>query len=330
MAQRLKNLRRTHHERLSQYPNVVGTMVSTKRVHGEDTGKSCITILVKKKIPRDLLRPEHICPEKVDDVPTDVVEVGDVRKQRAKTDRLRPAPRGSSIGHYEITAGTLGCIVYRDSQSYILSNNHVLANENRASVGDPILQPGSYDGGRNPEDIIGRLADFVPIDFGTRLSACPVARAWVDIGNTLSRLLGRRSRFLPPVVERVPNLVDAAIAKPEDPGQVSNEVFEGGRQPAQPLEAEVGLEVFKTGRTSCLTTNRIIGVDATLQVGYDSGQATFEGQILAGSMSKPGDSGSLVQQVDTNRTVGLLFAGSDLVTIINPIQAVLDQLRVRL
>ena len=68
--------------------------------------------------------------------------------------RLRPAQGGFSVGHYQITAGTLGTCCYDlspfpgiPSRYYILSNNHVLANANNARVGDPILQPGPYDGG---------------------------------------------------------------------------------------------------------------------------------------------------------------------------------------
>lgn len=46
--------------------------------------------------------------------------------------RIRPLEIGSSVGHYEITAGTIGGFA-RDRSGgdrvYVLSNNHVLANE---------------------------------------------------------------------------------------------------------------------------------------------------------------------------------------------------------
>jgi hypothetical protein len=52
-------------------------------------------------------------------------------------------PAGISIGHFRVTAGTLGCLVQdRDGNRFILSNNHVLADENKAEVGDVILQAG--------------------------------------------------------------------------------------------------------------------------------------------------------------------------------------------
>lgn len=46
-------------------------------------------------------------------------------------------------------------------------------------------------------------------------------------------------------------------------------------------------------------------------------------------MSQPGDSGSAVLNMD-RRVVGLLFAGSNAATIINPIDGVLSALSVEL
>lgn len=51
----------------------------------------------------------------------------------------------------------------------------------------------------------------------------------------------------------------------------------------------------------------------------------FTDQILAGPMSMPGDSGSLVLTND-NFAVGLLFAGSEQATMLNKIGHVLEQL----
>ena len=79
-----------------------------------------------------------------------------------KTKR-RPCPGGVSVGHYQITAGTLGCWVKKNDQWMLLSNNHVLANVNQAKIGDPIYQPGVYDGG-TADDELGKLYEFVPID----------------------------------------------------------------------------------------------------------------------------------------------------------------------
>lgn len=102
----------------------------------------------------------------------DVRLIGHVHKQRSKTkkpwhqQKIRPLQPGLSVGHVAITAGTLGCFVTRTSNTtpvMILSNNHVLENENKAKKGDSILQPGRADGGRNPSGLIARLLKFVKL-----------------------------------------------------------------------------------------------------------------------------------------------------------------------
>jgi hypothetical protein len=91
----------------------------------------------------------------------------------------------------------------------------------------------------------------------------------------------------------------------------------------------LGMGVRKSGRTTALTTGEIQVLDATVTINYSLMRtATFENQIVAGPMSSGGDSGSLVVANDTASAVGLLFAGSDEATIFNPIQAVMDQLRI--
>src|SRR3989442_14775772 len=83
------------------------------------------------------------------------------------TSRERLALGEVTIGNVQITAGTLGVLARRNGRPVILSNNHVLANQNAGRVGDPILQPGPADGGRL-QDTIARLVDFVPIQFKER------------------------------------------------------------------------------------------------------------------------------------------------------------------
>ena len=56
-------------------------------------------------------------------------------------DWCRPVPIGVSTGHFNITAGTIGCRVTDGINVYALSNNHVFANSNNAFLGDNILQP---------------------------------------------------------------------------------------------------------------------------------------------------------------------------------------------
>jgi hypothetical protein len=90
----------------------------------------------------------------------------------------------------------------------------------------------------------------------------------------------------------------------------------------------VGTIVQKTGRTTNYTLGRITGVNATVDINYGGGRVgRFLDQILTTPMSAGGDSGSLVTTTD-EVAVGLLFAGSSQVTILNQIERVRSLLRV--
>ena len=148
--------------------NVVATGVGYKVSNGLRTDELCIVCSVTEKMSLARLRAEDIVPQVINGIPTDIIQTGRIRALR--TSRRRPAPGGVSIGHVAITAGTLGCLVLKDGELVILSNNHVLANSNDATLGDSILQPGPIDGGKSPGDVIATLYDFVPINFGVGLS----------------------------------------------------------------------------------------------------------------------------------------------------------------
>ncbi len=290
-----------HTEALLARPNVVGVGVGYKLRREGRTEILSVVALVRQKVPRAQLAADALVPRTVEGIPTDVIEVGELRPLQPRTVRWRPAPGGVSLGHFAVTAGTLGCVV-RDRESglrLVLSNNHVLANCNVAQPGDAILQPGTADGGKEPEAVLARLERFERIRFEGegRLSA---------------------------------NLVDAAVARPVEEGIVEDEILEVGRV-ERAVEASLGMTVRKSGRTTGLTTGQVTVLDTTVTVDYgDAGGARFEGQILTEAMSRPGDSGSLLVSGEASAAVGLLFAGSDQATLHNPIQAVLDCLRVSL
>ncbi|WP_324274423.1 hypothetical protein [Blastococcus brunescens] len=107
----------------------------------------------------------------------DVRVIGPVRSlstpgqlQRA----VRPLRPGLSVAHVGVSAGTLGGFVRTSTGLAILSNNHVLAASNAASVGDAVLQPGPADGGR-PADRVATLAGFPPMGAGVNLVDAAVA-----------------------------------------------------------------------------------------------------------------------------------------------------------
>lgn len=242
-------------------------------------------------------------PAELDGIPVQTVVTGMFYAYQT-TDRHRPAPIGVSVGHPDITAGTIGARVL-DNQGnvYALSNNHVLANSNDAQIGDSALQPGPYDGGTDPADKIGELYDFEPILFN---------------GSN--------------------NIMDAAIASSTTANLDNATLPEGYGVPGTTVvNPTIGLDVQKCGRTTGCTAGDIAEINATVEVCYAS-QGPFCTQIARfvdqftitpGAFSAGGDSGSLIVTDDgSNNPVGLLFAGSDTRTIANPIGPVLDRFNV--
>jgi hypothetical protein len=324
--------------------NIVGVAAGVKWSDGEPTGEPAVLALVTHKLDKGDLRKEDMVPTKVGELKTDVLEIGfpmveqmlhapvmgdgvalleeeqgvpPIVAPMMLARRQRPAEGGYSVGHYQITAGTIATCVYDilpggttggnpltgagiPPHFYILSNNHVLANVNNASIGDPILQPGPYDGGTDPADRIAALSRFIPI-------------------------------MLEPPIPRVlhRNLVDAAVAEGQF-NDLDREIYWTGyvRGWRQKANVAVGTIVQKTGRTTNYTTGRITAINATVDVGYGSGRVgRFNDQIILTNMSAGGDSGSLVMTLD-EVAVGLLFAGSAVVTIANQIENVRSLLRV--
>jgi hypothetical protein len=213
-----------------------------------------------------------------------------------RTSRMRPAYAGISIGHFMITAGTLGCILKDKTtgKRVILSNNHILAASNQGNIGDHIYQPGPYDSGTEA-DTIATLLKFVQIK-------------------------------KPPET----NIVDAACALPLSDDLVSDEILDVGRITGI-AKATVNLKVKKSGRTTGLTRSTIFDTSATIKVyGYPFPEkyAIFEDQLITmPAMASGGDSGSALLTED-NKLVGLLFAGSTELTAFNKIENVCNLLNI--
>lgn len=323
-----RNVRLEYVEFLFGKPNVITCGVGFKESQGIVTGEPCVVVGVKKKVPQAQLTAQDLVPKILSqDVKSDVVEVGQIRAFQGHQGRWRPAPGGVSIGHYAITAGTLGCLATKNGQTHILSNNHVLANSNNAQIGDAILQPAPHDGG-TLADQIATLAEFVPLDFGDAPPECGIATGTEKLLNAVAKALGSRHRITTFQESPGTNLVDCALARPTSPDMVSKEILEIG-VPQGVHEATLGTAVQKSGRTTGHTTGQIIQIDVTVQVAYGTKIATFTDQLMAGAMSAGGDSGSAVLDSE-GYVIGLLFAGSETTTIINPIQAVLDALGVQI
>jgi hypothetical protein len=279
-------------------PDIQGLGIGEKVTDGELLKDVVLKIYVKEKKPESKLKglvkiPKEVKIAGIDrKLPTDVEAIGKVAKE-ANTTRVRPAIPGFSLGHPAITAGTFGCLVRKKGDTktlYILSNSHVLANEGLASVGDKIIQPGDYDGGAAPADVLATLAQFVPFTFSTT-------------GYT--------------------NLVDAAIAKVKNPKQVTSAIRIIGVPAGTSTALARGMQVQKCGRTTDYTIGvvRDINYRTALQYkkpGGGTGRVGFTDQVLCSRYTAGGDSGSAVLNTK-KQIVGLHFAGSDSSSIFNKI-----------
>lgn len=328
----IRPLLKTFRSELLSKSNVVATGIGYKITNGRKTDELAILCSVEVKKPVSKLREKERISPVINGISTDVIPTGPLTIFQDRTARFRPAPGGVSIGHYQITAGTLGCLVQQDNTLFILSNNHVLANSNDAFEGDSILQPGPHDGGQTAKDEFAKLSKFVPIRFeesGNGENSCTAARWITGVLNKLAAISGSKTRFRQYRIAIENNRVDCAIARPNNPGEASAEILEVGEINSI-VEGELGMEIRKSGRTTGLTSGVIDQVDVTARVNFGANKtAVFEDQLMAGGMSQGGDSGSVVLDMENNIT-GLLFAGSSTTTLINRIQNVFDELDVGL
>ena len=301
-----------HTDRLLASPGVMGTAVGL----GAD-GRPVVKIYTESAGVPGL-------PHRLDGVPVEVEVTGEFVAQSQSF--TRPVPIGVSAGSERLiifrgqlycTVGTLGARV-KDVTNvhYALSNAHVFAlqgSQTQGTVqagvtGDRILQPGRVDmtaqACGSPSEIntavIGRLWNYTPIVFSRKAS----------------------------------NTVDAAIA-PVSVNDVGTATpADGYGVPSSTTRpATLDLPVKKYGRTTGLTTGTVTGVNATVMITYDIGQARFVKQVIiqgsGGPFSAGGDSGSLIVTQNGivpqngNQPVALLFAGSSSITIGNPIDLVL-------
>lgn len=336
----------------------MGVGVGIKVTNGVATGTEALQVFVKNKVSTQSLELKDVIPPTVslfeilpdgvrsyNSFETDVVEIGDV---------IKFLQGGDSVGHYKITAGTAGCsVIDRATQKrLLLSNNHVLANENNCFIGDAILSPGPFDGGIQSRDVIGFLARFERIYFYGEYPEvqepepepemekfCNVAKAAEYVANLAAsavksryRLMAYRPNISHQNTEPYGNLIDAAVCSLNVDNNFPS-ISHIGKPTGVYDDPSLNLVVHKKGRTTGYTSGQIMSKYVTIDVSYSVGHtARFKNQIIVGpgGFSAPGDSGSLVLSKSDNRAVGLLFAGSDSITVISPMQTVLDSMKVDL
>ena len=291
--------------------NLMGVGIGEKISDGRRTGVLAVKFLVRTKYHPRHIGKKHLLPKTIAGILTDVEEVGLFRRLAIASPvdtpnpqtRVRPAQPGCSVGfadpaNLSFTAGTFGALVKDANGAYILSNNHVLADENQIGAGSAIFQPGLLDDGNPGSDTIAQLKQFIPL------------------------------------TSAGPNKVDCAIAAVTSLSDVSNSILHIG-PPKGIGDAQADMIVHKFGRATGYTVGRISSIDADVHVQFETGRFTFGGQIVVeGLDSQPfsdsGDSGALVLERGTNIAVGLLFGGSESHSLANHIGDVLSALSVTL
>jgi hypothetical protein len=297
--------------------NVVGVGIGEQIVGDKPTGIIALKFFVRAKYPKHELSRKLLLPSSVAGYAVDVEEVGifrrfaDVRTARASRAqaatpnpkaKFRPAQPGCSIGFHApndqfTMAGTFGALVKDNQGTYVLSNNHVLADEGQLRPGAQIFQAGLLDGGNPSTDQIASLTKFIALQSDG-------------------------------------NQVDCAIAKVTSTSLVSPNVLQIGKV-AGTAKAAIDMSVHKFGRTTAYTVGRVSSIDTDVTITYETGAFAFHEQIIivgqgGAPFSAAGDSGSLILERGTNNAIGLLFAGSNTHTIANHIDDVLTALKVTL
>ena len=206
-----------------------------------------------------------------------------------------------------VEVGTLGCFVRLPSgDAALLSNNHVVAGENRGVKGkDRILQPGFL--AYYPDDQIAVLSDFVDLQ--------PSATG-----------------ASPKKGDAVFNEVDVGVA------QLDAAAFQPGYLAFRSLPAHAGTgvpqnndRVFKVGRTTGLTYGEITDVATIVgPVLYASGPCWFRRSftikgLYGCTFSDEGDSGAAVVRLD-GTVVGILYATNGKENYACPIDLALNAL----
>ncbi|MPQ44618.1 hypothetical protein [Clostridium tarantellae] len=293
--------------------NVIGIGRGFKVINGINTKELSLNVLVEKKVSLSNLEKNNIIPENFLGIKTDVIQVGRInlnnresnlpkpRLQSNPFSLVRPLRAGYSISPINSEfSGTLGCIVFDNlnNKPYILSNNHVLADNNKLEVGTPIVQPG---GELNKNNIIGKLSKVVYLNLSLKKN-----EGYFD---------------------NVPNHADCAIAELFPNIPYLKHIPSIGKVTGI---STINLEdkVKKFGISTHDTEGVIENLDVVIKCPVKPGaNAIFSKQIAATRMSDKGDSGSLV--VDANKkAVGIVFCATKSLTIINPINLILNYFNV--
>ena len=191
---------KTLHKQLKEKRGYIGHSNTLLPVieKGKETEQRGIRVYVKRKLPLDYVSKKDLIPRYYNETRLDVVEIGEVNALVDKTAKTRPVSIGVSVGHWDITAGSLGIFpVYKEDKILVSSNAHVLCPDASLSPEQVkerrILQPGAYHGKQNPDNVVGEYywhKQIVPMDKG-----CPIGNFVVEMLNFLAKLFGSSTKL---------------------------------------------------------------------------------------------------------------------------------------
>ena len=326
-VQQLLSVQAAFESQLLSKPNVVCVAVGLKETEGHWTDTMALVALVQQKLPLTALAASDRIPRQIDDIPTDVYEVGILRANQLMppTGRFRPnVPAGVSSGHFSITAGTLGAIV-KDrltGEKLLLSNNHVFANSNDAQVGDAILQPGPADGGLNPADMVARLERFIPLRYiedsnqplpgnpGTPPTPSPepggcnsVVSALVSLTNFVARISGSQQQVVATAHSQaltasgLPQTVNVQTTSTDNvvdaalARPIDSTMFSNDIRHIGSITGtktpQIGMTVRKAGRTTDYTQAMVTLLNATVNVGYSTARGPRTARFTGQVIAQP-------------------------------------------
>jgi len=211
---------------------------------------------------------------------------------------------GSTI--VDCCSGTLGSLIQDSTgRQYLLSNNHVLARSDHASVGDAIVAPGLIDNNCTPS---GDGAGTVPV--GSLTGWLPLSSRQTNADAAIAQVDSRSVDPAGSILELGARQPDSTLAA-APPGISST----GGRGE----NASLNLQVAKSGRTTGLTCGGVSTVSLDISVDYyrDCAETkpyltkifTNQFGVSGNRFSDAGDSGALVVDAGDAEPVGLYFAG---------------------
>ena len=310
---------------------------------GKNTGDPSVVVAVRKKLGKNLITEEERCPEYFAGVKSDVREVSEY--VALATDYRHRPMGGDSIGHEDITAGTLGGAVHvaGSSEAVALTNAHVAyPHWSGAKIGDRVTQPGPFDISDIGGDPMNHFYDFGVVQEGVTINMegfnlgkgdknQALAKLWwaavKSIGNFGARQVDcpYRVKVTPfNLPQPSPNLVDAALVRPTAGRALRAGIRDLPGEVVGVMDPSLGMAVYGNSRTSDITYGTVVGLEFEGRINYGgtnfarfAHQGVIEG--ADGDFSAGGDSGRMVfADVDGARYfVGLLFAGGGGQTIIN-------------